>query len=116
MTRLSALAIATAVLAGGCSVTPTPAPATPGAVSLNVRNDTTLAVTIVINGQALGVVLPGGSTSGPALGPSGPPALPWTVEARSPSGRVLTTLTVGPGDVVPKAQSVARSWISPVAA
>jgi hypothetical protein len=27
------------------------------------------------------------------------PALPWAIEARSPSGRVLTSLTVNSGDV-----------------
>jgi hypothetical protein len=63
---------------------------------LSVSNQTTLVVTVVVNGAVLHTVPPGevrttlmrGSASGP-----------WTVEARAPSGRVLTSMTFRPDDV-----------------
>jgi hypothetical protein len=64
--------------------------------NLGVANGTTLTVTLVVNGRALGDFESG---AGPSIDVSGLPALPWTVEARSPSGRVLTSMTVEPGQV-----------------
>jgi hypothetical protein len=60
-----------------------------------VNNATTVALTIAVNGTVVGSVA-AGEIQNPI--PTALPARPWTVEARSPSGRVLATLTVGPDD------------------
>lgn len=83
------------VLLLGC--TPTVLPArVPPTHSLEVGNGTSLTVTLVVNGTALRVVPPGASAAIPV---SELPLLPYVVEARSPRGRVLTSMTVRPGDV-----------------
>ena|SRR5437867_2977660 len=81
------------VLLLGCTPTVTPSVATKG---LEATNGTTLAVTLVVNGTVVRVVPPGAAVSIPV---SELPLLPWIVEARSPRGRVLTSLTVRSGDV-----------------
>jgi len=63
---------------------------------IHVANGTTLPVTIVVSGTVLGTVAAQGSADFPA---DDLPDLPWVVEARSPSGRVLTTMTVAQGQV-----------------
>jgi len=73
--------------------TPSPAPQRP---NLGVANGTTLAVTLVVNGHRVAVIPSGGSEPSIASLPS----LPWTVEALSPSGRVLTSMHVQPGGAV----------------
>jgi hypothetical protein len=88
-----------ACLVSACSfitrILPTAAPV----VGVEVSNGTTLDVTLVVNGAAVRVIAPGTGTSEPIkpneLGP-----MPWFVEARTSSGRVLLKLTVNPGDVV----------------
>ena len=65
--------------------------------SLGVSNGTALVVTLTVNGQTVGTVAPGDPSHSVDLRTL--PALPWTVEARSPSGRLLTSMTVEPGDV-----------------
>ena len=67
--------------------------------TLTVRNGTTLGVTITVNGQVVAAVAPGKDP--PAIDFSALPPRPWTVEARTPSGRVLATMRVNPGDGVP---------------
>jgi len=68
-------------------------------MSLNVSNDTSIAVVLVVNGvpvktfEANGV----GVLAVPA---ARLPPLPWSVGARTSSGRVLTTLTVAAQDAV----------------
>ncbi len=66
-------------------------------MSLAISNGTTLAVAVVVNGVVVGVY-PGG-TGRDGISASELPALPWIVEARSPSGRVLTSMTVLADDV-----------------
>lgn len=83
------------VLVLGCTPTVVP-PRSPPTNDLEVGNGTTLDVTLVVNGAALRVVPPGAAVRVPV---SELPLLPWTVEARSPRGRVLTSMTVRPGDV-----------------
>jgi len=63
---------------------------------LHVMNGTALAVAVAVNGAALAVVPPRDGAQWPA---AQLPALPWLVEARTVAGRLLTTMTVRPGDV-----------------
>lgn len=67
--------------------------------ALGVSNGTTLTVAIVVNGRVIRTF-----EAGTGTGLDGIPAreigpLPWVVEARSPSGRLLTSMTVHEGDV-----------------
>ncbi len=77
-----------------CTATPTPAPQRP---YLGVSNGTTLAVTLVVNGQRLAVFPPGGPE--PSIDLTALPPLPWSVRALSPWGRVLTSMQVEPGEI-----------------
>jgi hypothetical protein len=79
----------------GCTPTVAP-PASPPTHSLEAANGTSLTVTLAVNGTALRVIPPGESASIPV---SELPLLPYAVEARSPRGRVLTSMTVHAGDV-----------------
>ncbi len=107
--RPSVALLATALVLVACSGLPAPfgrvkeETPPPGAVvvradqlSLHVRNGTTLAVDIVVDGQAIATVLPmeGAEWLAPRL-----PALPWMVEARTVGGRLLTSMTVRGDDV-----------------
>src|SRR5215218_3046582 len=77
----------------GCSIL------RPDRPTFGVSNGTTLAVVVTINspdGGASVNVAPGRSME---LDPSRRPQLPWTVEARTESGRLLTAMTVLPGQV-----------------
>jgi hypothetical protein len=66
-------------------------------MSVGIGNGTTLTVTLVVNDAAVATVAPGREVYIPASQLS---SLPWTVEARSPSGRVLASLVVHDGDVI----------------
>ena len=100
MKRILALAATCPVLLGACaSLTAELSPAPP-ATALHVGNGTTLDVTVVVNGQVVGVFAADGTGQPPDV-TSGLPALPWHVEARSPSGRLLTTMTVPVQDAAP---------------
>lgn len=91
-----------AVAVGACGVAPTPQP--PLLPTVSVANGTTILVTITINGVQVGTVPPG-TTEHPI--PATLPARPWTVEARSPSGRALATLTVSAEDYISTNSGVA---------
>ena len=69
------------------------------ASSIGVANGTTLTVTIFVNGKAVQTSEPGFGTGLDGIPASVIGPLPWSVEARSPSGRVLTSMTVHQGDV-----------------
>lgn len=87
-------------VASGASASPAPATTTaaaPGAVPLGISNGLTVAVTLVVNGSVVDTV-PAGAQQSP-VGAALPP-LPWAVEAKSPSGRVLLTLEVPEGTYV----------------
>jgi hypothetical protein len=64
-------------------------------MKLSIQNGTTIAVTLVVNGSVIEIVPPGGYED-PIKGNL--PAMPWTVEIRSPAGRTMTTLDVHNGD------------------
>ena len=73
------------------------------AMSLSIQNGTTLTVSLVVNDVRVATLVPGaciGCHLDDGLSASRLPPLPWQVEARSPSGRVLPSLTVRQGDVI----------------
>ena len=82
----------------GCT---SPAPGFVGspasAPALSISNGTTIPVVLVVNGIIVERVAPGGYEDPVAVQL---PALPWSIETRSPTGRVLSRLTVHLGDVV----------------
>jgi hypothetical protein len=85
-----------AVVAVGCaSLIPTPPGSPAFDAEIHVANGTNLVITIAVNGHAVGVA-PSGETIIP---PGALPAKPWAVEAQSPTGRVLLSFEVGPGQV-----------------
>jgi hypothetical protein len=101
--RLLAAVVLTAVLGGcvGCgSAGSSPSSATPSVsgtgMTLSIANQTTIAVTLVVNQKVIEVVAAGGYEN-PIKAEL--PGLPWDVETRSPSGRVLSSMTVKAGDV-----------------
>jgi hypothetical protein len=63
---------------------------------LGVDNGTTLPVTITVNGARIDTIAPKTQRS---IGPATLPAMPWSVQALSPSGRVLLELQVVAGAV-----------------
>lgn len=77
----------------GCSLL-LPAPERP---ALGISNGTTLVVTVFVNNVLVATDAPGGPA--PDIQRAALPALPWVVEARSASGRVLTSMRVEPGQV-----------------
>ena len=86
-----------AVLLAGCHALGGPSADPSARPNLGISNGTTLTVTLVVNGQPVGDFPAGGPN--PTIDIAALPPLPWTVEARSPSGRVLTSMTVKPGDI-----------------
>ena len=64
-------------------------------MKLSIGNWTTIPVTLVVNGAAVETI-PAGGYEDPIK--ASLPAMPWNVETRSPSGRVLSTLVVHQGD------------------
>ncbi len=83
--------IALLVLVAGCGLNADDRP------NLGISNGTTLTVVLTVNGQQVGQVLPGGPA--PDINEAGLPPLPWTVEARTVNGRVLTSMVVEPDRV-----------------
>jgi hypothetical protein len=61
-----------------------------------VSNQTTLTVTLVVNGAVTRTVAP---RTNETVAPKELPPLPWSIETRRPSGRVLSQMTVRDGDV-----------------
>jgi hypothetical protein len=87
------------VFASSCSAfEQTPVPAASDRPPLGVSNGTTLTVSVFVNGRQVATFAPGGPV--PTIDVGALPPLPWMVEARSPSGRVLTTMEVTPGTVL----------------
>ena len=83
---------------GACGLIPDLGRSAARPVGVEVANATDLDITLVVNGVVAGVIRAHEDTPGPitadVLGP-----MPWSVEARTSSGRVLLTLLVRPGDV-----------------
>ena len=80
----------------GAEGTPSLAPSpSPDQIGLGVVNGTDLQVSLVVNGAVIETLAPGEADT--AIPISALPPLPWIVEARTPSGRALATMTVDPG-------------------
>jgi hypothetical protein len=96
MKRVAVGAALALALTGCGSLVPT-SPASPAFdAEIQVVNDTKLDVTVVVNAADIGVVPAHQATTIPA---ALLPPKPWSVEARSPSGRLLLTFVVAPGQV-----------------
>ena len=90
--RLASVALAAAVAA--CSLLqPGERPA------LGISNGTDLVVIVTVNGMEAGRFAPG---AGADIDVDLLPPLPWTVEARTTTGRLLTSMEVQPGQVFRK--------------
>jgi hypothetical protein len=105
--RAIAIAAVIAFAAGSCA-SPSLAPSAPpmsAAVAdrIGLNNASTLPVTVTVNGMVVATV-PAGAMQNPIA--TALPARPWTIEARSPSGRVLASLVVGSDAVVSDQRSI----------
>jgi hypothetical protein len=87
---VAVVAVATIANVAGCAAGPQEVP------DLGVNNGTTLPVAVVVNGSFVKTIAPGQMEliAGNTL-----PPLPWGVDARSPSGRVLLHVDVAVGSV-----------------
>jgi len=99
-----------AILAQACSTAQLVASPTGDRLPLSISNGTSIAVTLVVNGSPIETV-PAGAYEDPVKAIL--PPLPWSIETRSPSGHVLSRLTVQAGDVIyttpdPNGRSSAR--------
>jgi len=92
------LSLLVAVTLSACGAPTTPSPSESARLSLGVSNGTTLDVTLFVNGQRIADYPAGGPV--PTIDPYWLPLIPWDVEVRSPSGRVLTSMHVLMGDVL----------------
>ena len=86
------MCVATVLLAVVTACSPAP---TGDAHDLVVSNQTALAITLAVNGVVVRTVQ--AHTNEAVLAKDLPPQ-PWLVEARIPTGRVLSSMTVRPGD------------------
>jgi hypothetical protein len=64
--------------------------------TIHVSNASTLGLTIIVNGTAVGKLAPDSMGDYP---PGVLPARPWTVEARMDGGRVIASMTVEEGAI-----------------
>ena len=93
-------AVVIVMLAAGCG------PLAPGGVvasasvapdaAVHVTNRTTLDISLFVNGLSIGTVRAGDEI---AIEPGRLPPLPWAVEARSPSGRLVLPWHVAVGQI-----------------
>jgi len=91
------LTLVSAGLAAGCQAGVPPSPLAASRPPLSISNGASIPVTLVVNGSVVETVAPGGRLD-PITAPF--PARPWTIETRSPGGRILSTLTVGATDSI----------------
>ena len=96
MRRLLGLTTAMVVALAACGgQSATASPSRTFVPSAGLPNGSTIPIAIAVNGTVL-VTVPAKTTLG--LSEASLPARPWTVEVRSPSGRVLSTMTVSTTD------------------
>jgi hypothetical protein len=99
--RLAAAALISWTLAGcgaagAPSRSPVPSPS-PDLIGLGVVNATDLRVSLVVNSRVIETLAP--QTADTAIHMSALPPLPWVVQIRTSSGRVLVTMTADPSDI-----------------
>jgi hypothetical protein len=94
----------------GCTANVTPSPS--AFPPVRVYNQTSVPVTLVVNGSVIAVI-PAEGLADPMASPL--PARPWAIELQSPSGRSLVTLSVPAGDITVglygRPENVACGWI-----
>ena len=90
--RISALSALLAIVAVVAACTPSPI-GTPH--DLVISNQTSIAVTVVVNGASVRTVQPRAQET---IAVRDLPSQPWFVEARTSAGRVLSAMAVRPGD------------------
>lgn len=79
----------------GCGAIPGVGPADPASIpNFGASNGTQIDIGVFVNGQLVAKLSPGQSID-PSTTPM--PPLPWRVEARSATGRVLGSTSVEPG-------------------
>jgi hypothetical protein len=84
-----------AMVLAGCRAMPGVGPADPASIpAFGATNGTRLDIGLFVNGQLVAKLSPGQSID-PSTTPM--PPLPWSVEARSATGRVLGSTSVQPG-------------------
>jgi hypothetical protein len=83
--------VALGLLVAGCGLLPGERP------KITVGNGTELVVAIFVNGLPVGEFPPEGPT--PEIDETQLPPLPWDVEARTVTGRLLLTMHVDPGQL-----------------
>jgi hypothetical protein len=104
------VAIVMALVVAGCGLIPSsPPPVDPGMLDLHASNQTTLPVTISVNGQVVGVAEAGRELTSPS---ATLPSMPWSVEARSPTGRLLTSMAVRRENISSERQADGSTWMS----
>ena len=86
-----ALLMALSVASTGCAVLPSTSKP-----RLAIENGTTLVVSLFVNGAKVAESKPGSPRD---IRVAGLPALPWTVEAKTASGRLLTSFEIAEGQV-----------------
>jgi hypothetical protein len=92
MSGTARICAATVLLALATACSPVP---TNDAHDLVVSNQTALAITLAVNGVVVRTVQP---RMQEVVFAKDLPPQPWLVEARTPTGRMLSSLTVRPGD------------------
>jgi hypothetical protein len=99
LTLIAGMFIAPGLVAACAAAAPASlAPPLP-AFDVGIANDTTLELTLHVNGASIGIFEPG--TVSTVLVRA---AYPWIVEVKDPNGRVLTSMTIRDGDINPPAQ------------
>lgn len=94
-----AVAVAVILATVSCSTIPTGFTGVPkSGPSLSVSNDTDLTVEIAVNGELVDAVEPHSGVGPIPIGAL--PPLPWHVEARTESGRILVDMSVREEDLV----------------
>jgi hypothetical protein len=90
-----ACAAAIGTLLAACGAIPGVGPADPGSIpDFGASNETKLDIGLFVNGQLVAKLSPGQSIDKTT---TRMPPLPWSVEARSATGRVLGSTSVEPG-------------------
>src|SRR4051795_2531123 len=94
-TVAAAAVILFAVILAGCGAIPGVGPADPATIpDFGTTNETKLDIGLFVNGQLVAKLAPGQHID-PTT--TAMPPLPWLVEARTATGRVLGSTTVEPG-------------------